>query len=267
MNDELRSRTTESASMTIQDGDVRAAVLSLIQNDDDIMKKILETVTQAIIQKLMDSPNFLEKLAKNVLKNGVLDNIKQDIYVSCAVDNGHTTDTIRNLERRVVDLERANKELRDDSDTQEQYSRRNCLLLHGVSEEQTDSDKAVLSVCNGKLGLQLTSDCIDRSHRLGHTHNNGSSNGKPRPIIVKLKSYDARRSIFGAKRKLKGTRLVITENLTKQRMELLRKARTVDEVKSTWTIDGRIICLLTSGRKETIVHERDLVNLRELCRQ
>ena len=135
VNDELRSRTTESASMTIQNGDVRAAILSLIQNDDDIMKKILETVTQAIIQKLMDSPNFLEKLAKNVLKNGVLDNIKQDIYESCAVDNGHTTDTIRNLERRVVDLERANKELRDDSDTQEQYSHRNCLLLHGENPE------------------------------------------------------------------------------------------------------------------------------------
>ena len=135
------------------------------------MKKILETVTQAIVKKLMDSPNFLEKLAINVLKNGVLDNIKQDIYESCAVDNvnGHTKDTIRNLEKRVVDLERANKELRDDSDTQEQYSRRNCLLLHGVSEEQTDSDKAVLSVCNGKLGLQLPSDCIDRRHRFGHS--------------------------------------------------------------------------------------------------
>ena len=96
LNDELRSRTTESASMTIQDGDVRAIVLSLIQNDDDIMKKILEMVTQAIVKKLMESPNFLEKLAKNVLKNGVLDNIKQDIYESCAVDNGHTTYTIRN---------------------------------------------------------------------------------------------------------------------------------------------------------------------------
>ena len=75
--------------------------------------------------------NFLEKLAKHFLKNGV--------YESYAVDNGHTNDTIRNLER-------ANKEPLDDSDTQEQYSRRNCLLLHGVSEEQTYSDKAVLSV-------------------------------------------------------------------------------------------------------------------------
>ena len=78
MNYKLRSRTTESASMTVQDGDVRAAVLSLIQNDDDIMNKIL-----AIIKKLTVSPNFLEKLAKNFLKNGVLDNIKQDIYRSC----------------------------------------------------------------------------------------------------------------------------------------------------------------------------------------
>ena len=89
VNDKLRSKTTESVSITIQDGDALAAVIGLIQNDDDIMKKILETVTQAIVKKLMDSPNFLEKLAKNVLKNGVLDNIKQDIYESCAVDNGH----------------------------------------------------------------------------------------------------------------------------------------------------------------------------------
>ena len=96
MNDELRSKTTESVSITIQDGDVRAAVLGLIQNDDDIMKSILETVIQAIVKKLMDSPNFLEKLAKNVLKNGDLNNIKHDIYESCVVDNGHTTDTMRN---------------------------------------------------------------------------------------------------------------------------------------------------------------------------
>ena len=155
----------------------------------------------------------------------------------------------------VVDLEQANKELRDDSYTQEQYSRRNCLLL--LAEVQTDSDKTVMMVCNGKLGLQLTSDCIDRSHRLGHRHNNGSSNTKARPIIVKLRLYNARRSIFGAKRKLKGTRLVIAENLTKQRMELLQKARTVDGVKSKWTIDGRIVSLLTSGRQKNY-HAREI---------
>ena len=176
-----------------------------------------------------------------------------------------TTDAARELEKRVAHLERENASLHDENDAQEQYSRRNCLLLHGVPETQVDTDNAVLSVTNEKLGLNLTRECIDRSHRLGHS--SSASNGKPRPIIVKLTSYDTRRKIFGAKRQLKGTRLVITENLTKRRSELLQKARLVDGVVATWTIDGRIVCLVGNGRKVTVVTDRDLANVRELCRK
>ena len=28
--------------------------------------------------------------------------------------------------------------------------------------------------------------------------------------------------------------------------------RTIDGITSTWTIDGRIVCLLSNGRKETV---------------
>ena len=45
-----------------------------------------------------------------------------------------------------------------------------------------------------------------------------------------LVSCNTRQKIFRAKRLLKGTRLVITENLTKRRSELLQKARSVDGV-------------------------------------
>ena len=133
-----------------------------------------------------------------------------------------TTDAARELEKRVAHLEGENASLHDDNDAQEQYSRRNCLLLHGVPETQVDTDNAVLSVANEKVGFNLKRECINRSHRLGHS--SSASNGKPRPIIVKLTSYDTRRKIIGAKRQLKGTRLVITvitENLTKRRSELL----------------------------------------------
>ena len=80
--------------------------------------------------------------------------------------------------------------------------------------------------------------------------------------VIKLTSYDTRRTIFAAKRKLKGTKLVITENLTKTRAQLLKKAREMDNVEHAWTIDGRIVCLLRSGRKETVVNESELSNLR-----
>ncbi|KAI0240864.1 Thioredoxin-2 [Lamellibrachia satsuma] len=58
-----------------------------------------------------------------------------------------------------------------------------------------------------------------------------------------------------AKRKLKGSKIVVTENLTKQRSELLTKALTAPNVAATWTTDGRIICLLASGRKSTLNDE------------
>ena len=65
------------------------------------------------------------------MKKGVLDTIQQDIYESCAVDANHTNEA---LNKRLSELERDNRAFRDDIDAQEQYSRRNCLLLHGVTE-------------------------------------------------------------------------------------------------------------------------------------
>ena len=41
-----------------------------------------------------------------------------------------------------------------------------------------------------------------------------------------------------------------------------KKAREMDNVENAWTIDGRIVCLLRSGRKETVVNESELSNLR-----
>ena len=212
----------------------------------------------------MHNPNLMEKLAQKVLQSGVLDRVKQELYESCKFDNDNSDDAIRKLESRVGDLESANEKLRQDSDAQEQYSRRNCLLLHGIPETELDTDAAVMSVCSEKLGVQLTKASIDRSHRLGYRPNTSRDNrprsstgrDKPRPIIIKLTSYDTRRTIFAAKRKLKGTKLVITENLTKTREQLLKKAREMDNVENAWTIDGRIVCLLRSGRKETSERQR-----------
>ena len=44
-------------------------------------------------------------------------------------------------------------------------------------------------------------------------------------VIFKFTSYEPCRAIFTAKCKLKGTNVVITENLTRRRVDLLRKAR------------------------------------------
>ena len=94
-----------------------------------------------------------------------------------------------------------------------------------------------------QLGLDLDRSQIDCSHRLGYRSEMptaASSPPKPWPVIVKLTSYETRKLIFNNKRKLKGTRYVVTVNLTKRRAELLRKARTIDGITSICLLDVRL---------------------------
>ena len=267
------SATSNSVPTTQdQDGVMQAAITDFIRNDESVMQAIIDTVSNALVTKLLGNKRFINTLSMKLLENGVLDGVKQSVYEANAMENGQTNDELRRFEKRVSELETANTELRDDSDAQEQYSRRNCLLVHGIPEDQTDTSDAVLSLCNNQLGLDLDRSQIDRSHRLGYRSDTPTADGagsppKPRPVIVKLTSYETRRAIFSSKRKLKGSRYVVTENLTKRRAELLRKARTIDGITSTWTIDGRIVCLLENGRKVTVQTDSDLANVRQQCRR
>ena len=150
------------------------------------MKSIVAAVTEAVLSQLTGNSDFANNIKEASKCGSILDRVKQEVYESVFIDiaqtTTQTTDTARELEKRVAYLERENTSLHDENDAQEQYSRRNCLLLHGVPETQVDTDNAVLSVANEKLGLNLTRDYIERSQRLSY----GTSNEKPRRIIVKL---------------------------------------------------------------------------------
>ena len=246
--------SAKSGPVDVQDGDMRSAILEIIQTDEDIMNSVIESVSQAIVTKFMNNPKLMDKLTKKVIEGGVLDRVKQELYESFKFDAETSAENLNDMGQRVEKLERANDALRDELDAQEQYSRRNCLLLHGVPETEADTTAAALHIIDQHLDIKLPSDAIDRSHRLGRT----TGEGKPRPIIMKFVSYQDRRAVFGRKKNLKGTKIVLTENLTKRRAELLGKARAKAGVKATWTADGRIICLLEDGRKIAIDTARDL---------
>ena len=200
----IRPRATKGRS---QDGgsgidrlheNTRSAIAGLLQHDADIMKAIMTAVTDGVFAQLTGNSDFMNNIMEAMTKRGpVLDRVKHDVYESVTIDiaqmTAQMTDAARELEKRVAHLERENASLHDENDAQEQYRRGNCLLLHGVPEAQIDTDNAVLSVANEKLGLNLTRDCIDRSHCLGQS----TSSGKLQPIIIKVTSYDTRRKIFG----------------------------------------------------------------------
>ena len=74
-----------------------------------------------------------------LMKDGVLDAIKQNVYDACALDDQNTSTAVESLETRVSDLDRDNKALREEMYTMEQYSRRNCLVVRGIPETKADT--------------------------------------------------------------------------------------------------------------------------------
>ena len=146
---------------------------------------------------------------------------------------------INSLQIEVSSLKVEVKNLEKEADGQEQYSRRNCLLIHGLTEAKAeDTDEMVLDVINSKLNIEMSQTSIGRSHRFGKRKGPGQ---KPRAIIVKFTRYNDRHSVFSKKKLLKMTGISVTESLTLKRMEHHKKAREQHGFANVWTLDGKIM--------------------------
>ena len=177
---------------------------------------------------------------------------------------------------------------------QEQYSKRNCLIFLGIPEtKEENTTDVVQQIASEKLGINLPPTAVDRSHRLPRrnqgdgddsrapsgggvttrsaargiqtsdgTQGRSRSMAAPRPIVVKFTSYQYRQEVIRNRRRLKGSRMAIMEQLTRKNQELLAKAKANSRIKDAWTRDGRIVALIpaTGGRFITrgIRHETDL---------
>ena len=96
---------------------------------------------------------------------------------------------IQKLEENIEKLEERNKSLAESVDNLQQYSRRNCLLLHRVKETK---DKNTDDVTIKTLSEEISHEDLDRTHRIGKTDRN---DGKSRPIIIKFARYAARNNV------------------------------------------------------------------------
>ena len=151
--------------------------------------------------------------------------------------NKNIEDPMKAVEQNNETLKRKCKQYEDEIDSLEQYSRRNCLLLHGVPEAEGEkTDLVFCKTVSDKLNVNIDPNMLDRSHRLGKP----KTEGKPRPIIAKFARYNTRSAVFSAKKQLKGTSLLITESLTKRRVTALNEAIEKYGSKKVWTMNGEI---------------------------
>lgn len=145
------------------------------------------------------------------------------------------------------------------TDDLEQYGRRNNLRFFGVEEKEgEDTDRVVIGLCES-LGVDLPVSAICRSHRVGRSPApEADGKKKGRPLIVRFMSYRDRRQVFNVKKKLKGTGVTIREDLTARRAEVFREAAQRFGIRSTWTIDGRVMWQRKDGTRGAATRMADL---------
>ena len=75
---------------------------------------------------------------------------------------------VNQLEKIIENLVEQQKSLSSEIDDLEQYSRRNCLVLHGVNESNDENtNEIIIKTFSEELGVEIKEDDLDRSHRLG----------------------------------------------------------------------------------------------------
>ena len=178
--------------------------------------KILYNCMQNIEKKLEVLDSKLEATHRSQIKGeSQLSSLNETVeFLSKKFDDlvKEKDEQIKNLTEKNKELKKKIEDLEIEQDRQEQYSRRNCLLLHGIEENKKENtDSLVTENIKKYTGIELSDFDIDRSHRLGKPKPN-----KPRPIIVKFTRYNIRSKLFSSKNTFKDPNISLTESLTQK---------------------------------------------------
>lgn len=131
----------------------------------------------------------------------------------------------------------------------------NHIVLQGFRENDDENIcPLVCSFLNSKLRTDLTENDINSCYRLGRK--SAVNEGRARPVAIQFVHRWKRDRVFGDKKKLKGSGVVLYEMLTTYKVELLKKAKQVLGVKKCWTWRGNIYVNI-NGAKTRIDSEGD----------
>jgi hypothetical protein len=158
----------------------------------------------------------------------------------------HMQEEIKTLKSTCQRLESEKNHLERQMDRLESFSRRSNLLIYNVPEDKNETwkqcEKLVVDIVTSRMRIKLTSDDIERAHRIGRPSN------RSRPIVVKFSNYKKKVELLSSISLLKGSNINITEDYT-HRVRMIR-----NELKS-YMLNAR-----RDGEYAALRYDRLLIN-------
>ena len=159
------------------------------------------------------------------------------------------------MRKKVAEQQNEINDLYDQQDNLQQYTPKNSLEIHGISEDLYTSTEEVIIRLGEKLQVPVSPEDIEISHKLSTGKNN------PKGIIVKFISHKKKTQFYKKRIELKKVKLsdmfpghssaafaksrgiYFNENLTPYRKNIMKKANNMRKdnlLQSAWTLDGKM---------------------------
>ena len=159
-----------------------------------------------------------------------------------------------------------NKQMRQQTNNNENYSRRKNIVIRGIAEEEDETN----ATCEEKVRrfmcekLKLTEDTVSamdivRCHRMGvlDAKRRGTRHAQKRPMIVRFNSYRDKTTVWEKRFELTGNECSMSENYSRDtefnRQKLyaiFKKAKNMDNYKKRVFLNGDI--LMVDGTRYTV---------------
>lgn len=197
------------------------------------------TDIEKVITKAFCKPEFMEEITKVLVKT--VKNSFQETFKDLNNKILHLNEEVESLHKKNEQLK---KIIEKKTDKLEQQSKQKNLRIYGVKFNKNDKlEKVVCNLFENKLDIKMNESKWESCY---YVQNN--TNEEKGSIFIKFRNASDKEKIYGNKKMLKGSKIVIKEDLTKTRKELLIKAATRFGRTNTWSLNGDIF-IFNNGRK------------------
>lgn len=171
----------------------------------------LHQAVKSAVSKLCTSEAFITQLSESIFSS-INEKINKELEF--------LKNKINELELTVHKQDGIIKSLKDSHEKYEKFTRKNNFLVYGLVEQDNENCLAtMLDVLNTQMRLNIEETSIESCFRLGKVNKT-----KSRPLLVKCNSGHLRRLILSNRKFLKGTKIVIREDLTAVQMSIFKSA-------------------------------------------
>jgi len=137
------------------------------------------------------------------------------------------------------------------SNDNEQYSRLNNLRFCGLKPEANEECRAAAArfIRDVLRVHSVTEADIEIAHMTAGSRQSTVNQQRRPTMLVRFCRRDKRDLVIRSRRILKGTHFAVTEDLTTLNTKTMNRLKNSDQVRCTWSWNGKICAILSNGKK------------------